>query len=446
MIAAGKNLLIAVAAAAVSIIAATAARANPVDAYGLGARAPAMGNAQTAGARGSEANYYNPALLATFGEYRFDVGYQLSDPDLRINDRDLNVNRSRGFALGMVLPSTVGGLPAAIGFAAFLPDEELLRIRVLRAAQPRFVLYDNRPQRLYVAGAGSIQISPKLAVGGGLAFLNDLSGGADLTGRIGYPDSADSELVMALDNSIGVVSYPQAGILYRPVSWLDLGAAYRGGFELNMALDVRARADIGTADGPPLIDDMELAIANAFNDFFQPEQYAVGVSVRVGARLLLALDVVYHRWSEFKNPAPEIRAEGTVGTMDLIFEGEGPVTDPGFTDIVVPHLGMEWTALQTPRMTVHLRGGYTYEPTPAPEQTKASNFADNNKHTGAIGIGMSLAGVSDLLTRPFEIDVFGGFTYLEERLNVKESALDPFGDFRASGQIVQVGVGTRWRF
>ena len=48
----------------VIVVASAEAQANPVDMYGYGARASAMGGAQTAAANDTGANYYNPAALA----------------------------------------------------------------------------------------------------------------------------------------------------------------------------------------------------------------------------------------------------------------------------------------------------------------------------------------------------------------------------------------------
>ena len=50
--------------------------AYQVDAYGYGARAPAMAGAATAATDGdSSATYYNPAALASADEIRLDLGY-----------------------------------------------------------------------------------------------------------------------------------------------------------------------------------------------------------------------------------------------------------------------------------------------------------------------------------------------------------------------------------
>ncbi|MCA9563669.1 MAG: hypothetical protein KC561_09285, partial [Myxococcales bacterium] len=54
---------------------ASPATADPLDAFGSGARAISLGGAFTGLADDSSANYYNPAGLAQADNLRFDIGY-----------------------------------------------------------------------------------------------------------------------------------------------------------------------------------------------------------------------------------------------------------------------------------------------------------------------------------------------------------------------------------
>ncbi|MGZ3442669.1 MAG: OmpP1/FadL family transporter, partial [Polyangia bacterium] len=58
----------------------TAARANPMDVFGAGSRATAMGGAATAASEDSSANYYNPAGLVRGHDLRIDIGYRYAQP------------------------------------------------------------------------------------------------------------------------------------------------------------------------------------------------------------------------------------------------------------------------------------------------------------------------------------------------------------------------------
>src|SRR5262249_14097587 len=136
------------------------ARANPMDAFGYGSRATAMGGAATAASFDSSANYYNPAGLVRGHDLGIDIGYRDAQPILRMNGRDVGVDASHGFLVGLVAPAAIGPFRFAFGASLWLPDQRLTRVRSLPFAQPRFVLYDNRPQRLYLATNLAIQILP----------------------------------------------------------------------------------------------------------------------------------------------------------------------------------------------------------------------------------------------------------------------------------------------
>ena len=68
-----------------------------------------------------------------------------------------------------------------------------------------------------------------------------------------------------------------------------------------------------------------------------------------------------------------------------------------------------------------MRGGYSYEPTPVPEQIGESSLADSDKHTFSIGAGLTLRRLQPILPGPMSIDAHFAVTYLPDRQNRKES-------------------------
>jgi len=437
-----------VSALALCAAVAGAARANPVDHFGFGGRGPGMGNAQTAASADTGAHYYNPAILATFGDIRIDVGYQYADPHLAINDLDTNVNTSRGLAAGVSVPGNVRGLVLAFGAGVFLPDEQVTRTRTLQGDQPRFVLYDNRPQRLFMGANVAVRVVDGLYVGGGIGYLSSTTGGVQLSGRLGFPNAVDSDLALAIDVDLKTVRYPQAGIFYRATPWLDLGFAYRGGFVLNVDLAVRIEGDVGPDGAPPVVDDGYIDVLSRFQDLFQPEQFAIGANARITDDLSIAFDLVLHRWSAFDNPTAVIDIDLDLKDFNEFVDipESPPLPEPNFNDIIVPHLGVEWRATHGRHADWTVRAGYTYEPTPTPEQSGEMNFVDSNKHTGSAGVGVSLHDLTEVLHRAFDIDVYGAYTYMEQETVRKISPVDRVGDYRAGGRIWQVGATSRWRF
>ncbi len=421
--------------------------ANPLDAFGFGARGPAMGGAQTAATDDGGANYYNPAALALAHDIRIDIGYQVAAPYLSVNGGDQNVDASRGFALSLSAPGKILGVEMALGASVFIPDERLTRARTLAAQVPRWALYDNRPQRFFLGSNLAFQVGD-FAIGGGIAYLSRTGGSLDLTGRVGFPIADDSDLALAIDIDLVAVRYAQAGVLWHATPWLDVGASYRGGFVLELDQEFSITGDVGPPEGPPVVTDGFLKLHSLALDLFQPEQWSLGFSARLTRRVLLAADVTWHRWSAFENPSAKLDLELDLQEFqDMVNIPDAPPL-PGafFHDVVVPHLGVEVLAARTPHTTWLVRAGYAYEPSPAPEQQGETNFIDNDKHTFSLGLGVAVARVTEVLPRPFDIDVFVASTFLEDREHRKMRANDAVGDYVSQGFVLQLGVGTRWHF
>lgn len=423
------------------------ARANPVDAFGFGARGAAMGGAQTAASDDGGASYYNPALLATFDEIRIDLGYQLALPALRLSRIELDTTPSRGTLAGLTVPGRVGRTRVALGGALFLPDQHITRTRTLSAQLPRFVMYHNRPQRLFLAANLSAQLTRRLFVGAGLAYMSSTRGEVLLQGRVSYPDPADSDLSLAIDVDLETIRYGHFGLLYRAAPWLDLGLSYRGGFSLVLDQVFEVRGDVGADGIDPIVRDGYFRLHTISQDLFQPAQLTAGVHAQLTRDWSLAFDVAWQRWSAFDNPAANITLDLDVGELnDLIdIPVAPPLPEPGFRDILVPRLGLEWRAARASGHEWLVRGGYACEPSPVPVQMGESNFIDNDKHTVSAGLGLTLSGLSEILPRPLSVDAFVALTWLDPRVHPKLSPADPVGDYRSAGHVTQVGVTTRLR-
>ena len=425
-----------------------AARANPIDAFGYGSRAAAMGGAATAASEDSSANDYNPAGLVRGHDLRIDIGYRYAQPLLRMNGRDVGVDASRGFLIGLVAPGRIGPFRFAFGASIWLPDQRLTRVRSLPFDQPRFVMFDNRPQRLYLAANLAIQIVPGLYVGGGLTFMSKTAGQLFLKGSVAVSDPDASSLVSKIDVDLVAVRYPQAGILWEATRWLSIGVSYRHSFVLSLDQQFRIDGNIGNPGLPPVVENGFLAVHSISADLFQPWQLTGGAALRLKRDLLLTFDLTFARWSEFPVPAANLTLGLDIGMYNdkVMLPPPRSYAASRFHDIVIPRAGVEWRAWQRPKIAIDLRAGSSYEPTPVPEQVGESSFADSDKHTFSVGAGLELARVTAILPRPLAIDVHFAGTYLPARANRKIDPLDHVGDFVADGVILQLGVMLRSRF
>jgi long-chain fatty acid transport protein len=434
-------------AAFLVLLAAGTAHANPMDMFGFGARAPAMGGAATAAVDGAGATYYNPGALAAGDEIRIDLGYQAALPKLSINGGDQGVDSSRGLTAGLLVPGDLGPLHLAFGLAVHLPDEHVLRTRTMPSGRPRWVYYDNRPQRFYLAACIGLQILPNLWIGGGLTEMSRTKGTIDLNGRVGFPSSEDSTLDLSIDVSLAAERYVAAGILWRPLPWLDVGAAYRGGFVLAIDQGFAIHGNLGPAN-MPVVRDAFLSLQSLSLDLFQPEQVAVGMAARLTPRLLVSADAQYQRWSTFENPASVIEIQYDFRDFNNQVKIPGPVPlEPAyFHDTIGLRGGVEITAASDHGTTWLVRAGYAFDPSPAPEQRGETNFVDNDKHTLSLGLGLTLPGLGAIVPRPLDIDLYFAGTLLPERVHRKLSLIDPVGDYESQGYVLSGGVATRWRF
>jgi len=253
---------------------------------------------------------------------------------------------------------------------------------------------------------------------------------------------------VASDVDLRTVRDPQAGVLLRAQPWLDVGLSFRGEFVLELDQQFSVKGDVGPAGGEPIVEDGFLSLHSVALDLFQPQQWSAGFAARLSPRWLVVGDVTWQRWSRFDNPSAKINLELDLKDFDDLVDipPARPLPLAHFHDVLVPRVGVEWRAARTRHTTWEVRAGYAWEPTPAPPQQGESNFVDNNKHTFSAGLGVGVAKVTQVLPRPFEIDLYGAVTWLPAREHEKLAATDPVGDYVSKGVVVQLGLGSRWHF
>src|SRR5262249_22476017 len=158
----------------------------------------------------------------------------------------------------------------AFGAALWLPDQRLTRLRSLPFAQPRFVYYDNRIQRLFMAANLAVQIVPGLYVGGGLVFMSKTAGTVFLKRNIAVSDPDESSLTTRIDVDLVAVRYGQAGILWDASRNLSFGVTWRQGFSLTVDQSFRIDGDIGNPGVTPIVSGGFFSARVISSDLFQP--------------------------------------------------------------------------------------------------------------------------------------------------------------------------------
>ncbi|WP_437616729.1 hypothetical protein WMF20_22555 [Sorangium sp. So ce834] len=412
-------------AAGLALAPAGAARASPEDVLGFGARASAMGATGAAIAEGYEAVYANPALLSLSRERRLTLGLEGAIFDLRAGGRRLSYAPLRGSLIGATVPIPFGGALAdrvTIGLGFFAPFDVVVRGRILYPETPQFPVAD-RTQSVAAQAALGASLGHGVRVGAGFAALAALSGSVtvatDASGRVG-----------TLVEDTLVASYgPILGASY-DIGAYRVGATFRG--ELAGRFDVVIHAeDLGGIAVPPL------HIAGIAQ--YDPAQVALEVA-RVEGPWKVAIGATYKRWSAYPGPV-----EATVRCPDVDpATGEpfaGPCgapapAAPGYSDTVVPRVGVERSLALRPGATAHARGGAYLEPSPAPEQTGASNLYDNARVALSLGYGLALAAPLPRLS----LDLFGEVQLLLPRAHQKRGAPAAGGGAGGAGAVRTGGV------
>jgi len=430
------------------LFAAPIARANPPDTFGLGARSTALAGAVTADVEDFSAGYYNPAGLARSGRMRLELGYFLARPELRLGGRDNEVDDVRGIVGGLVVPGKVAGTTFAFGLSLHLPDERISRTRSIPLTQARWELYDNRPHRLFLGVNLAWKPFDWLSIGGGIGFMSTSETRLEVVGEIPAIGAATrSRLEHALRTDLLSVRYPQAGIQVTPNDSLSFGLAYRGEFQLGLALDANVSADITLgALALPIYFQILTASINAF----LPQQLSFGAAWKPVRTLRIGLDLTWVDWSAYRAPVgtTDVRLDLTVPPAFAMFVSQpGPISGSrpvpaNFTDRFVPRIGVEWLAVETSNLDLRLRGGYYYEFSPVPMQSGLSNFVDTDRHIFSAGAGIALHDLGKGLPGELLFDAYFQSSYMVPRTMTKASLLDPTGSYLAEGVIWAAGATT----
>jgi long-subunit fatty acid transport protein len=422
------------------------AHAGPAETFGYGSRSTALGGAVSADATDASANYYNPAGLASAKGLTFDVGYLRTLYNLRMNGKDNHVDPLRGIIFGLVAPGEIGKIPFAFGVGLHLPDDRVFRVRSLDQEQPRWEMYDNRPQRIFLSANLAIKPFKWLEIGAGMVFLAATRARLDITGQFQVSNPKESELRHEVDADLTSIRYPQVGVRVHASDKLRFAAVYRGEFQLT--LDIAARLDVEAKALGLSVPLLTYITTNSVNAFL-PQQAVLGTSFDPHDRWTIDFDLTWINWSAYKSPVTAVNATTKFDPPEgfppsLVPEKPAPtvVIPPNFRDRFVPRLGIESRLPLGGGHTFALRAGYFFESSPIPPQTGGTNFVDADRHGISAGLGLRLHDIAAEIPGDVKLDVHAQYSHLPTRLTQKSSAANPIGDYRAGGSMWSLGFTT----
>jgi long-chain fatty acid transport protein len=391
------------------------AQASPLELYGIGIKGPGRGLANVAGADDLFAVFYNPAGLMDVSAIEFAIIHQLNAPLLDISlskgadsaflaaEPEAYQNTSLGFAVPLTGRLTKR---AALGAVLEVPNGVLVRARSLDTRRPHWLFFDSYPD-VFVA-----QIALALRVFEGFNLAVGLHNSTGLDGQVTLeldPTSntwTQRELDFEFTGKMG----PTVGLKLHRDS-VHFGLVYRS----PLAMDFASPASLSIRGL-----DAEMTLQLRGITHVLPHVLASGLEWR-GENLRLELALQWKDWSEYPDPAmiagldvggDDVDALGLGSALDAPDEAYQPRQSPGFSDTVSVGLGGSYSFASAWR--THF--GYTFVPTPVPDQVHQTNLVDAHRHQ---------------ITTRQTLKVLG--------------AGDPVGDWTASGGVLSLNTGITGR-
>jgi long-chain fatty acid transport protein len=414
---------------------------------GVSPRDTAMGNAFTGVANDYSAAFYNPAGLYQVRKTHFSVGYKYVQPALYLS---MPTNYGLNFTDYPGTRMLTLGLASDLNFPRFLNPKITNRVffglaigisnylksfsTYIAPEIPYFPRYADRlVSLLSIYASLSIRITDWLAVGVGMVPAT--------SSRVSAAVITKTDLFnmrwrsdQAIISRTVTIAKPVVGVLFKPPAWwfrdhLSIGLVWRDEVLGNDGTgSSRAFTQLVFPDGTeykdiPYADNPVYGITG-----FSPQQVAVGLGVYPIGGMTIAIDEVWKRWSRWRN-----------------FMGLHP--DPPWEDTFQTRIGIEhvWRFNYMWLYSVAVRGGWYYEPSPAPDRPSDWNLMDNDKHVVSAGLGMEMGHLVGLFMAPVAVDIAYQQHILQERTDGNPGD-DLFPRMRYGGYLYALSASATFKF
>lgn len=401
---------------------------SPATILGLHSRSIGLGGAVSASVSDYSAVYYNPAGLANRTDLQLGFGPALVFPNFKYKsfagERKGVTDPFMTNSFGAVVP--IGGplkKKVAFGIGALTPFPNLTTIRIRTPEEPSFVFTEDLLQTPIIAFGLAYRPSKYLTVGVGGQLIIQAEGevrsafnltNATITGR-------DTAL------TINPVIAPIFGIQVIPVRFVRLGFFYRSEVKPDIKLPFKADAGI-------------IAFEAQFvsNVLYSPPQIGGGIAFEFLDQFVFSADGVWVQSS--KTPSPGVQLRVTPDALLAPIVTVDP--NPGFSDSFQVHVGVEYKYNED----VRFRAGYMRRTTPVPQQAFDTSFLDNSISAYSVGAGVTLKDPTEILEKPFTVDMHVQFQQMDEGTARRASPLHPVGDLKFDAWMLNVGFQGTVRF
>jgi long-subunit fatty acid transport protein len=421
------------------------ARANPFELFGFTPRGIGMGGAMVGLADDVAGSFYNPAGIVGHTKAEFGIGFADTIPALHINRAKTSagtpisgeVDSAPRFEIGIIFP--LGGLlkdRVVIGIGGGHPFGSLVRVQTVDQAHPQFYMYQSKAQRFALDAGIGIKIVDGLSIGAGASVI------AQQIGKVRFAVDVASRRFVARDITVDLntVATPMVGILVEPTETLKFGLSWRK----EQQLYYEQPTDINLGD----IGDLALDVQGIAQ--FWPHVFSGGVSYKPAAlsgRLLISAQLDFLVWSRAPRDqvSVTIRPSGPVldglGLSDILGFRSQDVT-PGFANILVPRLGVEFVATDV----LTLRVGASARPPVTPDQRGTTNYLDNFTETFSGGATFKFIDPLKVFTDPVALDVGFSATIANEREMTKFQTNDATGGATYGGALFTASAMLRYLY
>ena len=103
-------------------------------------------------------------------------------------------------------------------------------------------------------------------------------------------------------------------------------------------------------------------------------------------------------------------------------------------------LGLELVPVDGTKGRVALRAGYEHQKSPILAQTATVSYIDRDRHTMSFGLGLAWKNPGEVFRGTLSLDAHAQVSVMPEEVTLKASPADLVGDFRAGGQIWNLGA------
>jgi hypothetical protein len=421
-----------------------AARANPFELFGFTPRAIGLGGAMVGLSDDLAGPFYNPAATIGHTKSEFGIGFSDTLPSLHVTRSKLSSTNATAdtesaprFEGGIIFP--LGGLlkdRVVLGLALGHPVGSLVRVQTVDQSHPQFYMYNSKPQRFALNASVGIKIVDGLSIGGGAEVI------AQQIGSVSFAIDVAARRFTARDIKVDLntIITPVVGLMIEPTESLKFGFSFRKESQLYY----EQPTDINLGD----IGDLKLNVQGIAQ--YWPHVFSAGASYKpaaLGNKLLFTFQLDYMVW----NRAPRDQVQVQIAPSGAVLSGLGldsilgfgsQDAQPGFTNILIPRLGVEFY----PNDVVTLRLGGSARPPVTPDQVGTTNYLDNFTETISGGASFRFKDPLQVFTDPVSFDLGAAIMIANERTTAKTQAADPTGGASYGGSLFTVSAMLRYLY